>query len=77
MRFNLFIYKLITLHSFSNGRCSTYVGIGIDDFTARSTTSTAVRIRAGIRRKIISSLLRIAEKTSVLQRYPRGGHAFN
>lgn len=72
----LFITDFL-LHLFSNGRHSTYMGISVDDFAVRSTASAAVRVRASIRRKITSSLFRVAKKTSVLQRHPGGGHASN
>jgi len=51
------------------------VGVSVDGLTACSTASAAIRVRIGVGRKIASPLLRIAEKTSVLQRYSGRGHA--
>lgn len=71
----LFIINYITVLFFSNGRRPTNMGVSINDLTIRSTASAAIRICAGVRRKIASSLLCTAKETSILQRYPRGGHA--
>lgn len=76
IRFSLFIYNWLHFKFFfSNGRCSAYVGVSADGPTICGTASAAIRVRAGVRGKIASPLLRVAEKTSILQRYPRGRHA--
>lgn len=70
-----YLFIIDYIYTFSNGRRSTDVGVSVDGLTACSTASAAIRIRTGVRRKIASPLLRIAEKTSILQRYPRRRHA--